>query len=128
MIHICFMKMTDPLPHLLSVGFELASLEVRKAHFGDVDYVSVDRSGDYLYRKTDSGRHQYFFLCRFEGNVVESVFEEYLAPKNTRKPKGVPKNEVLKPGEFSDYQKKGFSTVKIGICRSLRDVENIIKQ
>lgn len=122
------MKMTDPLEYLLSVGFNHAELAVCMAHFGDVDYKSVMRNGDYLYRKTDEGRHQYFFLCRYEGNVVEVVFEEYLALKNTRKPRGEPKVEKLKPGEFSEYQKKGFSTVNIGICRSLEQVVEIIKK
>lgn len=119
---------TDPLQYLLSEGFELANLELRMAHFGNTEYKSVDRCGDYLVRKTDAGRYQYFFLCRYEGKVVEVVFEEYLAPKNTRKPKGEPKVEKLKPGEFSEYQKKGFSTVDIGICRNLVQVVEIIKK
>jgi hypothetical protein len=114
---------TDPLQYLLSVGFELASLEVMKAQFGENDYQSIIRCGDYAIRKTSDGKWQYLFICRFEGKAVEVTFEEYLAPKNTRKPKGEPKKENLKPGEYTENQKKGFDNIRCGLCRSIEDVQ-----
>jgi hypothetical protein len=127
--------MIDPLPYLTSIGFVPGPAE---AHFGSESYLSVLKNCDYIFRKVDgkfnivftsidkSGKtvvtnhayttkFQYFSLCRspYTREVLEAVFEEYIAEKNTRRPKGEMKSEEL--------VKRGFATSQIGICRKFDD-------
>jgi hypothetical protein len=92
------------LNSLLQLGFTPHS---HKEHFGcEIPYV------DYLYKKGE--KHVYVSLSNYDGKFVEAVYEEYLAPKNTRI-KG--KNNVPKQGEYSEFQKKGFEPVDIKLFR-----------
>jgi len=51
------------------------------------DFGAVLKDVDYLFRKKGDV-YEYVSLMYFEGRLLEVVYEGYLAPKNTRKPKG----------------------------------------
>lgn len=68
----------------------------------------------YMYR-TGQGAHEYLSLISYENRVIEVIYERYLAPKNTRRPKG---KDFTKAGAaHSDHQMKGYSPVALSIYR-----------
>lgn len=97
------------LNELLARGFALHN---HKEHFGcEIPYV------DYLYKKGQT--HVYVSLVNYDGKFCEAVYEEYLAPKNTYV-KG--KNNKPKPGEYSEFQKKGFEAIALGLFRNEKEL------
>jgi len=102
-----------------------------------IGFTDADQEKDFGYvisyvtylKRIENGRHQYFSVVHShsDGRVLEETcFEEYLAEKNTRKPKGEPKKENLKPGEFSDYQKRGFAPVRLELLRSFQKIKDTL--
>lgn len=94
---------------LLALGFQYAD------QFKD--FSDNIKNVDYLYRVLD-GRYQYVCLVNYDGKFVEAVLEEYLAVKNTRRPKA--------PLKMEELQARGFYPTRITLGRSWQDVESFI--
>ena len=78
------------------------------------DFGEVIPYVEYATRVKD-GRHQYFSIISYEGRFCEAVWEVYLKPKNTRRPKGVQDRKQLETG--------GYVAVETGLLRSLAEIE-----
>jgi hypothetical protein len=94
------------IKYLASLGF--AEL-THKEHFGEnIPYVYYCGRGN-----------EYISLTSYEGRFVEGCYELYLAPKNTRRPKG--RDTKRDKEEYTEWQKKGFLPIKTTLPKSLDD-------
>lgn len=70
--------------------------------------------------------HAYVSLVSYENRFVETVWEVYLAPKNTRRPKGPDTKEKDangKEAKYSDHQLRGFVPIETRLLRTREDLE-----
>lgn len=71
--------------------------------------------------------HEYLLLVSRDGVFLEGVFERYLAPKQTKRPKG--RAAFKKRGDkidvYSDYQYKGFAPIYATILRGREELETL---
>ncbi len=71
--------------------------------------------------------HEYLLIISKDGVVLEMVYERYLAPKNTRRPKGraVFKRNGDRVDQYSDHQYKGFVSIYATILRGEEGLERL---
>lgn len=101
----------NPTEFAKSVGFTSAD---QVAHFEyQIPYV------DYLSRSRD-GQHEYLSLVHYEGQFVEAVYEIFLAPKQTRRPKG--RDSKVKDSKYTRWQLDGFVSARATLLRDPEDI------
>ncbi len=71
--------------------------------------------------------HEYLLLISRDGVFLEAVLEEYLAPKQTKRPKGRAtfKKRGDKTDVYSDHQYKGFTPIYATILRGREGLESL---
>lgn len=75
------------------------------------------------YGEKDFQVWEYILLVSYEGCFLEAIYEKYLAPKETRRPKG---RDVQKVGDpYTDHQKRGFLPIYITILRSEEELSAV---
>lgn len=94
---------------LLCIGFQRHS---QTPHF------ECETSTCYYLYRVHKGKHQYVLVIGYEEEFCEALLEEYRVPKNTRKPKSVPKPE--------EWIAKGFTTERIGLGRTPVEIMNFV--
>lgn len=71
--------------------------------------------------------HEYTLIVSKDGVMLEVVYERYLAPKQTRRPKGraVFKKSGDRVDQYSDHQYKGFVPIYATILRGREGLERL---
>lgn len=107
------MTLPEAISPFLGAGF---APEPHAPHFGQ------ELSGVSYLRRT----HTYVSLVGYLGHFTEAVWEVYLAPKNTRRPKGSDTKE--KGAQYSDHQFRGFVPVETRLLRTREELDSVLER